>query len=153
MIRKKERVHASGISNIDYRSLGSRHLLSQFQPWKKNIDYGTMGHSKVGLSVDKLKNFMNSYKNILTTKEINFQSPNPKLYSSAIFYLNNNIALKKRNLNQSDKIAELDESMKGKNKFTGDTLMISHNTKIKKSKISLPCKIIDGIINFNKRNN
>lgn len=149
MIRKKERVHAGGVSNVDYRSLPDIRLKPLFQPFKDTIDDETTSHSKLGLSNDKMKIYLKSYKNIFNKKEIIFESLNPKHYSSAIYYLENNIALKKRTLNQSNKITEIEQSFKGNDEYTGDSMMISDNTKKKKSKKVLPDTKINGnIINL-----
>lgn len=154
---KRQRVHESGSSNLDFRSKRDNNSISLYQPWKEGKKYGTMGYSKLKLSVDNLKNFKLLNKDIITTKEINFESPDPKVYSSAKFYQSQNIPIKKRTYFESEKIAELDESFIGKETYLGDSMMISANAKIKRTKTTLIDSINRGmyyiILAINKNNN
>ena len=131
---KKQRVHESGSSNLDFRSKRDNNSISLYQPWKESKNYGTMGNSKLKLSVDNLKSLMKVTKDIITTKDVNFESPDPKVYASAKFYISQNIPIKKRTYIETEKIAELDEAFKGKETYIGDSMLISSNTKMKRLK-------------------
>jgi len=52
-------------------------------------------------------------------------------YISKIFTFE---AKKKQSLIETERVAQLDESFKGKDKFTGDSMMIAENMKKKKNK-------------------
>ena len=138
MIVRKERVHHCGSSNIDFRSKRDKDAIAFFQPWKLKKNYGTMGNSQVILPTDQFNRLMKATKSLNSLKDINYERPDPKVYSTAQFYLKNGLSAfdlpKKRNLNENERVAELDESFKGKDTYTGDSMMIAVNTKQKKAK-------------------
>ena len=140
MIVRKERIHHSGSSNIDFRSKRDKDSLALFQPWKLKKNYGTMGNSNIILPNDQYNNLMKVTKSLNTLKEVNFERPDPKVFSTAQFYMKNGLSIfnlpKKRNLHETERVAQLDESFKGKEVYTGDSMMIAVNTKQKKTKFT-----------------
>lgn len=138
MIAKKERVHHCGSSNIDFRSKRDKESIALFQPWKLKKAYGTMGNSHVNLPTDQYNTLMNTTKRLNTLKDINTERPDPKVFSTAQFYIKNDLFqyIKKKNLFETERIAQLDESFKGKDTYTGDSMMIAKNTKQKKTKFT-----------------
>lgn len=71
---------------------------------------------------------INKSKNILTT------CPNPKEYGGAMFYKKNHISLNPTTNIQTERMAQLDESMVGKERYTGDSMMISDINKYRKER-------------------
>ena len=132
MSLKKERVHTTGFSNIDFRTKNDSNSLLLFQPWKVAEHYGTINdygyrlsfddHKKIfGLS-DKLNKQLNEFNDL----------PDPKIYQSAQFYRDNKIKFNTRSMFTNERLAQLDESMKGKERYVGDSMMISDINKIRK---------------------
>lgn len=68
-----------------------------------------------------------------TQKNILHEIPDPKFYSTALFYRANNIPFKDKAMFACDRVAQLDEAFKGKEKFTGDSLMIADLNRNRKS--------------------
>ena len=134
MSLKKERVHTTGFSNIDFRTKNDSNSLLLFQPWKVAEHYGTINdygyrlsfddHKKIfGLS-DKLNKQLNEFNDL----------PDPKIYQSAQFYRDNKIKFNTRSMFTNERLAQLDESMKGKERYVGDSMMISDINKIRKER-------------------
>jgi len=134
MIAKKSRTHSCGQSNIDFRSLKDEENLKKFQPWKIKKDFGTMGYTDFHLPRQAYKELMRPTSKLNNLQNKNKETPNPKLYDTAVFYNTQKLNFRKDNLDCSDKIAELDESLKGKERFTGDSMMIAQIAKIRRNK-------------------
>ena len=128
---RKERLHQYGQSNIDFRSKKDDEAIKIYQPWMHKRDFGTMGNQYFHLPVDEHKKNLRPLSKILTQKEIKAELPDPKYHKSAQFYDKNRIPIKQKTLNTNDRVAELDESFKGKEKYTGDSMLIAENTKLK----------------------
>ena len=58
MSLKKERVHTTGFSNIDFRTKNDSNSLLLFQPWKVAEHYGTINDYGYRLSVDEHKKIL-----------------------------------------------------------------------------------------------
>jgi len=140
MIARRERIHQCGSSNIDFRSKRDKDSIALFQPWKLKKEYGTMGNSMVNLPTDQYNSLMKSTRSLNTLKEINVERPDPKIYSTAQFYMKNGLNLfnlpKKKNLVETERVAQLDETFLGKDTFTGDSMMIADNAKQRKAKFT-----------------
>ena len=99
-----------------------------------------MGNSNVNLPTDQYNSLMKVTRSVNTLRDINFEWPDPKVYSTAQFYFKNGLTAlnlpKKKNLNENERVAQLDESFKGKDAYTGDSMMIAVNTKQKKAKFT-----------------
>ena len=73
---------------------------------------------------------------IMTQKDIKAELPDPKYHKSAQFYDKNRIPFKQKTNFTDDRVAQLDESFKGKEKFLGDSMLISDNTKVKNKSLA-----------------
>jgi len=132
---RKERIHRCGYTNIDFRSKKDKDSIKLFQPWKLGKDFGTMGNSDYRLTSDELKVMMEATKKITRQKNVNSQIPDPRYHKTGQYYLTNGISIKQaKTFFNDERIANLDETFKGKERFTGDSLMIAENTKLKKHK-------------------
>ena len=146
MSLKRNRTHYSGYTNLDFRTKNDKTSLNLFQPWKIPKDFGTMGHENNKIQSSKTKSLLKISKNINNLQNLNSSMPDPKTFSSCIFYKKNKIEPHIRKLIFNDRIAQLDESIIGKEKFNGDSMMIADTIKerklikLKKSNESLKIK-------------
>lgn len=134
MTLRRDRIHASGFSNIDYRTKKDEENLKIFQPWKLFSHYGTMNDYGYHISDSLTSKYFDVSRNINKQKNIVSETPDPKTYRSAQFYKSNNIRLNTKALFVDDRVAQLDESFKGKDRYTGDSMMISDITKQRKER-------------------
>ena len=145
MSLKKPRVHRCGFSNIDFRTKGDFDSLKLYEPWKVLKDFGTMGKSFYYPSFSETKKIFSVSKSINKLKNIVQGSPDPKAYPACLYYKKNNIRPKVVQEFRSERVAELDESEIGKEKYIGDSMMISDIRKYRLEK-----KSKKGNINENK---
>ena len=134
MSLKKPRTHYCGFSNIDYRTKGDLENLKLFEPWVIPKDFGTMGKYGYYPSYTECKKTFSVSKNINKLKNIVMGAPDPKSYLLTNFYKKNKI---KPNIAQDflvNRVANLDEISIGKEKYTGDSMMISDIIKFRKEK-------------------
>ena len=85
------RNHTNGHSNIDFRSKQDIKNLKIFEPWKIPRDFGTMGRyyfSPSYTEIKRLKSISKSPKNLLMLAT---GIPDPKEYSTTLYYSKNNI--------------------------------------------------------------
>lgn len=129
MSLRKDRLHLTGITNIDFRSKKDLTSISFFQPWKTSTNFGTMGNSNFTRSYSSQKRIHTITSKIATQKSLATDTPDPRYYTSSQFYSSHRISPLKRNIFTSDRIAQLDEAYKGKDRFTGDSMMIAALTK------------------------
>ena len=125
MSLKLQRVHRCGYSNIDFRSKGDFESLKLYEPWQIPKEFGTMGKSSYYPSYSQAKKIFSVSKSVNKLKNIVQGSPDPKSYPGVLYYKKNNI---KPNIVQefrTERVAELDESGIGKEKYIGDSMMIS----------------------------
>lgn len=134
---RKERSHRCGHTNIDFRTKNDVDNIKTFMPWKSKKEFGTMGNNFYSLSFNEKKKLMKVTENINTIKNSHDEFPDPKYYKTAQFYQSNNMQIKKKAMTCDERIAQLDESFKGKNKFTGDSMMIADLTKQRKQRKDL----------------
>ena len=135
MSYRKERIHTTGHSNIDYRTKNDEPSLHFYQPWKPLYPPNTtMPSYPTHLSYTEHKKLFNFSSPI--NKQINIANdlPDPKTYQSAKFYQQHHIKLNTKALFTNERIANLDESYKGKDRFLGDSMMISDINKIRKER-------------------
>ena len=153
MSLKRQRTHMCGFSNIDFRSKGEFENLKLYEPWKIPKDFGTMGKSNYHISYTNAKRIFSVSKNLNKFKNIIQDSPDPKLYKTAMYYKKNRI---KPNTLQDfyiERVAQLDEIDIGKEKYIGDSMMISDTFRYRtqrKNKIGQP---IRNLINKQKNIN
>ena len=132
MSLKRNRTHYSGYTNVDFRTKNDKTSLKLFQPWKVPKDFGTMGHEDNKIATSQSKSLLKISKSINNLKNLNSSMPDPKTFSSCKFYRKNKIAPHIRKLLFNDRVAQLDESLIGKEKFVGDSMMFAETIKERK---------------------
>ena len=139
MSLKRPRIHQCGFTNLDFRTKGDFESLKLYEPWQIPKEFGTMGKSFYYPSYSDAKKIFSVSKSLNKLKSVVQGSPDPKAYPGCLYYKKNNI---KPNIIQefrSERVAELDESEIGKDKYIGDSMMIAdinkyrQKRKIKKS--------------------
>ena len=139
MSLKRPRIHQCGFTNLDFRTKGDFESLKLYEPWQIPKEFGTMGKSFYYPSYSDAKKIFSVSKSLNKLKSIVHGSPDPKAYPGCLYYKKNNI---KPNIIQefrAERVAELDESEIGKDKYIGDSMMIAdinkyrQKRKIKKS--------------------
>lgn len=128
---KKERTHKYGSSNIDFRTKRDDYAIKNYQPWLMSKNTGTMGLADFHLTLNQKKEKFLSTVKLNTYKDLVKEIPNPKFHKTCEFYKKKNLTVNQRTFFTDDKVANLDETLIGKEKFTGDSMMISVNTKLK----------------------
>ena len=134
MSLKLQRMHRCGYTNLDFRSKGDFESLKLYEPWKIPKEFGTMGKSFYYPSYSEAKKIFSVSKSLNKLKNIVQGSPDPKAYPGALYYKKNNI---KPNIIQEfrvEKVAELDESALGKDKYIGESMMIADINKYRKER-------------------
>ncbi len=132
MIHKKDRLHHSGTSNIDYRSLKELEKVKLYNPWYFHKEYGTMGNSLCHKKFKELKQLMKPSAKINTQFDLARENPNPMFHETAKHYSVNHVKILQKSFFANEHIGQLDESLKGKEIFTGDSMMIAKSTKERK---------------------
>lgn len=135
MTIRRDRSHICGHTNIDFRTKNDTESIKTFMPWKQKREFGTMGNDLYKLPYNENKKILKVTENINNQKNILHEIPDPKYYKTAQYYQSNNIPLKSKTMFESERVAQLDESFKGKEKYTGDGMMISDIMKQRKLKI------------------
>ncbi len=136
---RKERIHRCGFSNIDFRSKNDEESLKVFQPWKCKTTFGTMGYTDYKLDPDYKKKLMGVSEKINKQRDNVEEVPDPKYYKTARYYNEKKMPIKEKTVYTDERFANLDETGKGKEMYTGDSMMISYltkNRKLAKSKFS-----------------
>jgi len=134
MCLRRVRSHKEGISNIDFRSKQDIDNIRLFKPWQSPKEFGTMGKSFYYPSFSEAKKIFSVSKSLNKLKNIVRGSPDPKSYPGAMYYKKNNM---KPNIIQEfriERVAELDESEIGKEKYIGDSMMIADINKYRKDR-------------------
>ena len=134
MSLKLQRMHRCGYTNLDFRSKGDFDSVKLYEPWKIPKEFGTMGKSFYYPSFSEAKKIFSVSKSLNKIKDIVQGSPDPKSYPGALYYKKNNI---KPNIVQEfriERVAELDESAIGKEKYIGDSMMIADINKYRKER-------------------
>ena len=134
MSLKLQRMHRCGYTNLDFRSKGDFDSVKLYEPWKIPKEFGTMGKSYYYPSFSEAKKIFSVSKSLNKLKNIVQGSPDPKAYPGALYYKKNNI---KPNIIQEfhvERVAELDESALGKDKYIGESMMIADINKYRKER-------------------
>ena len=134
MSLKLQRMHRCGYTNLDFRSKGDFESLKLYEPWKIPKEFGTMGKSFYYPSFSEAKKIFSVSKSLNKLKNIVQGSPDPKSYPGALYYKKNNM---KPNIIQEfriERVAELDESEIGKEKYIGDSMMIADINKYRRER-------------------
>ena len=109
MSLRLSRNHTNGHSNIDFRSKNDIKNIKIFEPWKIPRDFGTMGRyyfSPSYTEIKKLKSISKSPKNLLMLAT---GIPDPKEYSTTLYYSKNNIKPKIIHSLNNERLTQLDE--------------------------------------------
>ena len=133
MSLKKQRIHISGSSNIDYKSKHNTEQIEKYFPYLHPKNFGTMGQSnyKLPFSVHEKLFKVTSLQN--EKKYIENDVQNPKIYESALFYQKNHMHLKPKTFTIGDKIKQLDTSCKkGGHQYNGDSFLVTDVYKSRK---------------------
>ena len=134
MSLKRARSHKEGISNIDFRSKGDIDNIRIFDPWKSPKEFGSMGYSNYRIPPKKFKSLFDPSIEINTQKDIVNDYPDPRYHSTAQFYKQNKILINTKTFFNSDKVANLEETFKGKDVFIGDSTNIAEIMRARKGK-------------------
>lgn len=134
MKQRKERSHLYGHSNLDFRTKNDTENLKIYQPWKVRTEFGTMGYSGFHPVLDESKKTKEVSEKLFNQQQTLSGIPDPKFFKSAQFYYDKKIPIKARTFYTNERVAQLDESFKGKEVFTGDSMMISDINKFRKMK-------------------
>ena len=134
MSLKRARSHKEGISNIDFRSKGDIDNIRIFDPWKSPKEFGSMGYSNYRIPPKKFKSLFDPSIEINTQKDIVNDYPDPRYHSTAQFYKQNKILINTKPFFNSEKVANLEETFKGKDVFIGDSTNIAEIMRARKGK-------------------
>ena len=129
MSLKKPRIHCCGFSNLDFRTKGDFESLKLYEPWKIPKDFGSMGKSFYYPSFSEAKKIFSVSKSLNKLKNVIQGSPDPKNYPGALYYKKNHIRPNIIQEFRTERVAELDESGIGKEKYIGDSMMIAEINK------------------------
>lgn len=131
---RKDRIHRCGHSNIDFRSKRDEEALKVYQPWKNRTAFGTMGYVGFKLHPEENKKILEVSEKLNNQRTVLSEMPDPKYHKSAQFYFDKKIPIKEKTIYTNERVAQLDESFKGKEMFTGDSMMIADINKFRKAK-------------------
>ena len=134
MSLKRVRSHKEGISNIDFRTKGDIDNIRIFDPWKSPKEFGSMGYSHYRNPDKIFKSLFEPSLEINTQKDIVNDYPDPRYHSTAQFYKKNKILINTKTFFNSEKVANLEETFKGKEIFNGDSTNIAEIMRIRKGK-------------------
>ena len=136
MSLRRDRRHQMGHSNIDFRSKGDEENIAKFHPWKKPQKFGTMGSIGFKLKESEKKKLFKPVMEFATQKEMEEEVPDPRKFNTALYYKKHHLDTKNKTYHESERLAQLDEASKGTEAFTGDSMMIADNTKLRKKKVN-----------------
>ena len=134
MSLRRPRSHTIGISNIDFRSKKDEQNLRIFEPWQVPKDLGTMGYKNYQNPRKIRKELFSPTERINTYKDIVNDYPDPRFYTTAKFYKDNNMNVKTRSFLNTERASNLEEIIKGKEPFIGDGMGISDTVRKRKGK-------------------
>ena len=133
MSLKKQRIHISGSSNIDYKSKHDIKQIQKYYPYLQPKDFGTMGQSNYKLPFSLHEKLFKVTTLLNEKKYVENDYQNPKIYDSAIYYKKNHIHLNPKTFTIGDKIRQLDTSCKkGGHEYNGDSFLVTDVYKSRK---------------------
>ena len=153
MCLRRARSHKMGISNIDFRTKKDKTNMAIFKPWQIPKFLGTMGYKCYKNPRPVFKKLFDPSFEINTQRDIVNDYPDPRFFTTAHFYKKNKMTINRKSFFNSEKVANLDESFKGKEIFNGDSMNIAEIMKVRKGKNydknNLSCKLKNNmVINF-----
>ena len=134
MSLRRPRSHRVGISNIDFRSKKDEENLKIFEPWQVPKDFGTMGYKKYSNPIRIARDLFGPTKKINTLKDISNDYPDPRYFTTAQFYKDNNIKINTKSFRNLERTSNLEERIKGKDAFNGDSTNIAEIMRQRKGK-------------------
>ena len=143
MSLRRVRSHRVGISNIDFRTKKDIDNIRLFEPWQSPKEFGTMGYRNYRNPKKVFKSLFDPSLEINTQKDIVNDYPDPRYHTTAQFYKKNNISINTKTFFNSEKVANLEESYKGKDIFNGDSTNVAEIMRARKGKNleNIPCKL------------
>ena len=146
MSLRRVRSHKVGISNIDFRTKKDIDNIRLFEPWQSPKEFGTMGYRNYRNPRKVFKSLFDPSLEINTQKDIVNDYPDPRYHTAAQFYKKNNILINTKTFFNSEKVANLEESYKGKDIFNGDSTNVAEIMRARKGKNveNIPCKLKKG---------
>ena len=148
MSLRRARSHRVGISNIDFRSKKDEENLRIFEPWQAPKELGTMGYKKYINPMKIAKNLFAPTEKINTFKDIVNDYPDPRYYTTAQFYKNNNIKINTKSFRNIERAANLEESYKGKDVFNGDSMNVAEIMRQRKGKTIDEKNVVNKLTSF-----
>ena len=134
MSLRRPRSHKIGISNIDFRTKRDIDNLNIFEPWVAPKDLGTMGYKNYKNPQSIFQKLFGPSEKINTHKDLVNDYPDPRFHTTAQFYKKNKILVKTKSFINTDRVANLEETFKGKDVFNGDSTNIAEIIRIRKGK-------------------
>ena len=134
MSLRRPRSHRVGISNIDFRTKRDIENINIFEPWQAPKDLGTMGYKNYRNSQTVFNNLFGPSEKINTYKDLVNDYPDPRFHTTAEFYKKNKILVNTKTFINSERVANLEETFKGKDVFNGDSTNIAEIMRIRKGK-------------------
>ena len=135
MSLRRTRSHKVGVSNIDFITKGEIDNLKIYKPWKAPKDLGTMGYKNYRNPRPIFKSLFEPTEKINTFKDLVNDYPDPRYYTTAQFYKKNNILLNTKTFLNNEKASNLEETLKGKDVFNGDSMNVAEIMNSRKGKI------------------
>ena len=134
MSLRRPRSHKVGISNIDFRTKKDIENINIFEPWKISKELGTMGYKNYKNPRTVYQSLFGPSEKINTHRDLVNDYPDPRFHTTAQFYKQNKISLNTRSFINTDRVAQLEETFKGKDVFNGDSMNIAEIMKLRKGK-------------------
>ena len=148
MSLRRARSHRVGISNIDFRSKKDEENLRIFEPWQAPKDIGTMGYKNYTNPMKIARNLFSPTERINTYKDKENDYPDPRDYTTAQFYKNNNIKINTKAFKNIERARNLEETYKGKDVFNGDSMNVAEIMRQRKGKTIDEKNIVNKLISF-----
>ena len=148
MSLRRARSHRVGISNIDFRSKKDEENLRIFEPWQAPKDIGTMGYKNYTNPMKIARNLFSPTERINTYKDKENDYPDPRYYTTAQFYKNNNIKINTKAFKNIERARNLEETYKGKVVFNGDSMNVAEIMRQRKGKTIDEKNIVNKLISF-----
>ena len=147
MSLRRVRSHKIGISNIDFRTKGDIDNIRIFEPWHSPKEFGSMGYRNYRIPKKQFKSLFDPSLELNTQKDIVNDYPDPRYHTTAQFYKKNNILINTRTFFNNEKVANLEESFKGKDIFNGDSTNVAEILRARKGKNleNIPFKLRNAI--------
>ena len=132
MCLRRPRSHKVGISNIDFRTKRDTENLNIFDPWVAPKDLGTMGYKNYKNPQPIYQKLFGPSEKINTHRDLVNDYPDPRFHTTAQFYKKNKILINTKSFINTQRVANLEETFKGKDVFNGDSTNVAEIIRIRK---------------------